>query len=468
MTMQPAELVPAFSAPGPVAGIRRRILAQVSTDKPTSAGLGQTALTAFGVRVLSAAIAYVTQMVLARWMGSSEYGIYVWIWVWVLILGGLSALGLQVAIIRFVPQYLERGEMDLLAGVLRAGRAIPVAISTGVASLGLVGLQLWGDALPLDYRLPLYLAMGCLPLYTLTEVQDGIGRGRGWIMLGLLPPYVLRPLLILAAMVAAHAFGWPMLATTAAAAALIATWGTGLVQWLFMQRRLAHELAATVRPRYVVGEWMLTSLPICFISACELLQQNLDVLVLTRYVDASHVGIYFAAQKSIGLVAFVNYAVGSAIAGRLSALNARGDLEGVRHAVQRGALLTFLPSVAGAVVLLAIGGPLLSMFGKEFTSGTTLMFVLAAGFVIRAAVGPAEYVLRMLGEQTLCAWVLGSTAAVYLLLALLFVPLYGTMGAAVANTVTMALSAIMFWVLAKQRLGFDVSVLSSLRGFGSR
>lgn len=459
MTMQPARTIPASGTPS----LWRQVTALFTPGKSASAGMGQAALAAFGVRVLSAAIAYVTQMVLARWMGSSEYGIYVWVWVWVLILGGLSALGLQVAIIRFVPQYLERGEMDLLAGVLRAGRAIPVAVSTGVAVLGLVVLQLWGDALPPDYRSPLYLAMGCLPLYTLTEVQDGIGRGRGWLMLGLLPPYVLRPLLILAVMAGAHAFGWPMLATTAAAAALLATWGTGLVQWLFMQRRLARELAAKVSPRYAAGEWMMTALPICFISACELLQQNLDVLVLTRYVDASHVGIYFAAQKSIGLVAFVNYAVGSAMAGRLSALNARGDREGVRKAVQQGALLTFLPSIAGAVALLAIGGPLLSMFGKEFTSGTSLMFVLAAGFVIRAAVGPAEYVLRMLGEQKLCAWVLGSTAAVYLLLALILVPLYGTMGAAAANTATMAMSALMFWVLAKRKLGFDVSVLSALK-----
>ena len=123
-----------------------------------------------------------------------------------------------------------------------------------------------------------------------------------------------------------------------------------------------------------------------------------------------------------------------------------------------------MPRIAlRAIGLLAIGGPLLSMFGKEFTSGTSLMFVLAAGFVIRAAVGPAEYVLRMLGEQKLCAWVLGSTAAVYLLLALILVPLYGTMGAAAANTATMAMSALMFWVLAKRKLGFDVSVLSALK-----
>ena len=462
MIMQPSTALFKPSALAALAGLHGKVTALLSAERSAGARMGQAALAAFAVRVLSAGIAYLTQMVLARWMGSSQYGIYVWIWVWVLILGGLSALGLQIAIIRFVPQYLERGEMELLAGMLRAGRAIPVVISTAVGTLGLAGLYLWGDALPSDYRSPLYLAMLCLPVYTLTEVQDGIGRGRSWILLGLLPPYVLRPLLILATMVAAHALGWPMLATTAAAAALLATWGTGIVQWLLMQRRLCSEPAAKVRPRYLIGAWMATSLPICFITFCELIQQNLDVLVLTRFVDASHVGIYFAAQKSIGLIAFVNYAVGSAMAGRLSKLNARGDANGVRQAVREGALWTFGPSAAGAVLLLALGHPLLAMFGPEFTSGYPLMVVLAVGFVVRAAVGPAEYVLRMLGEQTLCAWVLGVTAVAYLLLSLVLVPAYGALGAAAANTATMVLAALLFLVLARRRLGFDVSVLSSL------
>jgi hypothetical protein len=55
------------------------------------------ALLAFTVRVLSAALLYLTQIVLARWMGGSEYGIYVAVWTWVLILGAMSHLGLNLA-----------------------------------------------------------------------------------------------------------------------------------------------------------------------------------------------------------------------------------------------------------------------------------------------------------------------------------------------------------------------------------
>ena len=441
---------------GPLAWLRARL-----ANQRDCAGVGQAALAAFAIRVLSAAIAYLTQVVLARWMGSSEYGIFVWVWVWVLILGGLSGLGLQISLIRFVPQYLALGQLDLLSGVLRTGRAIPVAVASCVAVLAIAGIWLSGAAIPAEYRWALGLAMLCLPLYALTDAQDGIGRGRSWIALGLLPPYVLRPLLILAGMIVAHAAGLPMLASTAAGAALFATSTTGLVQWALIERRLALD-SVRMAPHFAIREWIATSLPICFVAACELVLQNLDVLVLTRYAQPGEVGVYFAALKSIGLVAFVNYAVGSAISARLSDLNARGDRAGVQRAVQDGAVWTFLPSLLGAVTLLSVGKPLLSLFGAEFTAGYTLMIVLAIGLVVRSAVGPAESVLRMLGEQKLCAAVLFVSALADIALSLALVPSYGVLGAAVSNAGAMSLAALLFHVLAWRRLGFDVSAFAGL------
>ncbi len=462
MLMQPSSAQPELAGSLANSGRLGRLLAW-RDRQGGSAKVGQAALAAFAIRVLSAAIAYLTQVILARWMGSTEYGIFVWVWVWVLILGGLSSLGLQLSVIRFVPQYLALQQMDLLAGVLRAGRAIPVAVASLVTVLALLGLWLAGNAIATDYRLALGLAMLCLPLYALTDVQDGIGRARSWIGLGLLPPYILRPLLILAAMVAAHIVGLPMLASTAAGAALLATSVTGLVQWGLMERRLGIEVGAAA-PRFAIREWLATSLPICFVSACELVLQNLDVLVLTRFGEPAQVGIYFAALKSIGLIAFVNYAVGSAISGRLSELNARGDRDGVKRVVQNGAIWTFLPSLFGAAALLAVGKPLLSLFGAEFTTGYTLMFILAFGLVVRSAVGPAESVLRMVGQQKLCALVLFVSAVSDVALSLALVPPYGVLGAALANAGAMTISAVLFYVLASRRLGFDVSAFSALTG----
>ena len=89
--------------------------------------------TAFLIRVASAAIAYLSQIVLARWMGSSEFGLYVYVWTWVLLIGGLGDLGLAIAAQRFVPEYGERGALAELRGYLAGSRALAMAIATALA-----------------------------------------------------------------------------------------------------------------------------------------------------------------------------------------------------------------------------------------------------------------------------------------------------------------------------------------------
>jgi len=63
-----------------------------------------------------------------------------------------------------------------------------------------------------QYEAPAYIAVFCLPLYALTQVQDGLGKSFAWMGVSLVPPYILRPTLLLLGMVAAHVAGLPMIA----------------------------------------------------------------------------------------------------------------------------------------------------------------------------------------------------------------------------------------------------------------
>jgi O-antigen/teichoic acid export membrane protein len=198
------------------------------------------------------------------------------------------------------------------------------------------------------------------------------------------------------------------------------------------------------------------------ISGFELLIQNTDVLVLTYFEPADTVGIYYAALKTIGLISFVHYAVGSAVASRLSALNARGDRAGLEGFVRDAANWTFWPSLGAASLLLLAGPLLLGLFGPGFDSGYPVMFVMVAGYLIRASVGPAEFVLRMLGEQTSCAVVFGVSALFNILANLLLVPHLGLMGAALSSSTTLIGAAIAFHAIARRRLGLDIAVWSGL------
>src|SRR5262245_10100601 len=77
---------------------------------------------AFLIRVASAVVVYASQVVLARWMGSFEFGIYVYAWTWVLLIGDLSNLGLGATAQRFIPEYIKRGADNLLRGFISRSR----------------------------------------------------------------------------------------------------------------------------------------------------------------------------------------------------------------------------------------------------------------------------------------------------------------------------------------------------------
>lgn len=419
------------------------------------------ALIAFGVRVLSAGLLYFSQIVLARWMGGFEYGIYVFVWTWVLILGGTAHAGLNTAVIRLSPEYRETGQFDLLRGLTRGSRIAALGLGTLVMLAGLGGVYLLQAHIENHFILPLYLGLACVPLFALTEVHDGIGRANGWMSAALMPPYVLRPLLLLAAMAAAYFYGLPMTASTAAAAAIVATWLTAAAQFLMINKRLKTAVPSGPRARNFKF-WFKTSLPLVLIAACELALQNTDVLVISRYMSPTDVGIYFAAGKTMALIMFVHYAVGSAVAHKFAALNARGDKEGLREFVKDAVNWTFWPSLAGALLILLLGKPLLWLFGPQFEAGYPVMCILVVGFLFRSSMGPAEYLLNMLGEQALCATVLVAAAVLNVALNFALVPQFGLIGAATATSISLSMAALMNSVVVWRRLDIEIAIWKNL------
>ena len=97
---------------------------------------------AFLIRVFSAGLIYLSQILLARWMGSFEFGIYVYVWTLVSVIGDLSDLGFATSAQRFVPEYAKRGAFDLLRGFLSRSRWVAVGSATVIAATGIVAVRL--------------------------------------------------------------------------------------------------------------------------------------------------------------------------------------------------------------------------------------------------------------------------------------------------------------------------------------
>ena len=355
-------------------GLRARAR-MVLTGRGDDAVAQRVAATAFLIRVASAAIVYASQVLLARWMGSFEFGIYVYVWTWVLLIGAVIDLGLASSAQRFIPEYTGLRAFDLLRGFLSAGRWFVIAVATLAAALAAGAVVLAEPWLDSATVLPLLLACLCLPFFALTHMHDGIARSSNWIVLSLFPPYILRPLLLLAFVAGAHAAGYAADAVSAMLAAVAATWATAVIQMLAVDRRLRRTVARGPKATDF-RTWLSVSLPIFMVESFYFLLTYTDILVLQLYVGPEDVAVYYAATKTLALLAFVHFAVSAAFAHRFSRYHVAGEREKLEAYVADAIRWTFWPSLAAAIALLALGKPILMLFGAGFAEGYPLLFVL--------------------------------------------------------------------------------------------
>lgn len=418
------------------------------------------ALITFVIRIASAAIAFVSQIIMARMMGEFEYGIFVFVWVLVVIFGNLSCLGFHSTVVRFLPEYSARNALDEIRGLTATARIFAMLSATLLAVSGLLCLWLFESNIEDYYVVPVYLGIFCLPMIALGDVLDGTARAHSWAVVAMSPTYIVRPLLILLFLVGAVMLGAPHTAQTAMGAALAATYLTSVVQFFNVSRRLRHTYRRGLH-RIEFGTWIRMALPIFLIEGFGFLLTNSDVMVVGFVLDPESVAIYFAAAKTMALVHFVLFSVKAAAAPRFSALYGQGDRANLAKFAGETVRWSFWPSLAVGICVLLMGDFLLSLFGPAFTAGYSVMAILLLGILAKAAVGPGEMLLTMAGQQKLCMVLYAAALIANIGLNVALIPAFGISGAAIATAGAMAIEALLLFAAVRRTLDISLFVFAA-------
>ena len=272
-------------------------------------------------------------------MGGVEFGIYVYAWTWLQMVGDIIHLGLPLTAQRIIPEYTQRNDLDGLRGFLIGSRWIVFASATMVAVLGAFAVHALEPSLERGTIMPLYLACVALPLYPVSNMLDGLARPYNAVNIALLPPFVLRPLMLIAAMAAAHC---------ARHRSRRDDRDGGVRRSRPGRRRWSSSCCSTAasparcrpgRGATTFSAWIKTASPIFAVWAFYMLLTYTDVLVLRQFRPPEEVAHYYAAAKTLALVTFIHFSVSAAVAHRFAAHHVAGDRDGARGARrQHGAL----------------------------------------------------------------------------------------------------------------------------------
>jgi O-antigen/teichoic acid export membrane protein len=405
---------------------------------------------AFVVKGTAAVLSFALNLILARMLGPDGAGLYFLSLTIVTIAAMLSKVGLDGTFVRFTAASAIAGEWSEVKGLYRKGMLLTLAVSAPVTVL-LFGLAPWlADAVFADPRLagPLRLMSLSIPPFALVFLQAqaliGLKKTREGVALS---GAILTGLTLLGILLLAPLFG----VTGAVAAYTLASCAT-LVIGLALWKRATPDLKG-IRGSFPTDRMLASSMPLFWVAVLNMVLHWSSNLMLGIWSTSADVGLYSVANRTSGLVSFILIAVNAISAPKFSELYSRGDMEGLGRLARSTAKLMTLFASPIVLACVLFPGPVMSIFGAEFTAGAPALAILGVGQFVNVITGSVGYLLIMTGQERVWRNLMAVSAALCLGLNALLIPLYGLIGAALAMASSLSLLMLLSVYMVRRSLG---------------
>jgi O-antigen/teichoic acid export membrane protein len=424
--------------------------------------LARQSIAILTIQAAGIGLAYLLQVLLARWMGAPEYGSYSYILAWASTVALATGLGLPAAALRFIPTYEAEGKATLLRGLLRRSTQLTLWLSVAVSAVLTLAVLVLQQFSVIDQAGLLLLGSWSVPVLALLKLQTEFLRARGRLMMAYVPMLIIRPFLIAGGALAVVAMT-SELTSTDVMALVLATLALVLGARAVGLRRVYGTGFWNTRPEYRTRSWLRTSLPLFMIASFVFILGQADLLMVGMLLDTTSVGLYRVAARTAAFVTLALIAVNTVTAPLIASVHTKEGTRGLQHLVRVSVHLIFWPSLGLTVLLLMFATPLLAFFGPDFTAAQTSLQILALGHLVAAATGPVGYLLNLTGFQDFSARILGVSAVANILLNGLLIPIFGMEGAAFATAATVTGSNVALYILSVRKLGVHASILAVLK-----
>lgn len=415
-------------------------------------------VTSFFIYGAGVGLTYCSQLLIARMVGVHTYGVYAYVYAWMVVLAYLSALGFDVALLRFVPAYEAVRNWPLLCGVIQYGQRRAAAVGVGIALVGVCAVLLRDVPPPL--RDTLLVGFAVVPVWALLWIRCSVVRAFGGVVSALAPDRVVRDGLLIALVAfATFALGWKLDAPMVMTATLI-TSAVGLSLASLAMRRMRLSVMDGVVPIYDAAAWRQAAVPLVITGAAEALMNRTGVILLGWLGHTADAGIYSLVFNIAFVVALPRIAINTLFAPTISALFARKDQAMLQALVTTAASWTLAVSACIGFVLFVLAEPLLGWFGPGYDAGAPALRILLIAQVIAASAGSQLYVMVMTAHERNAAILLVLHTVANAAVSVWLIGLFGLSGAATATGATLVAWNVAMGLFLWKRLHLLPGVLA--------
>lgn len=391
-------------------------------------------------RVGNAILLMVLNLLVARLYRSEMVGLLALINSILVIASIFSSFGTTNSILRLVPEYSQKGSSSSGRNVINKMALLVAGFSPIISLILILGIFGWKFLFPekpIQITIILVTAL-FLPIFSLSKLYTEALRAlqKTWLYaLAHILPSLANLILLVVFIGFLHKPDLPLWAFFISGILVF------IIIWILVYRSeppKPETESSSVLP--TTKEITSISIPMGITTGMLLLIANFDVLILGFYRSEAEVGVYSIASRLALLTGFIISSINAVSAPQYSELNYSDQKPKLLSLAIKSSRLIFWASFPILLLLILGGKFFLGIFGREFVVGYSILVVLVIKEFVNAIGGSVGLYLSMTGSHIIYRNIILLATVINILLNFILIPLWGMIGAAVANLI-----CVFFW-----------------------
>lgn len=414
---------------------------------------------AFAMRILTALFGFFNQIVLARILGAGGLGEVFLVISVVQISTQFAKFGMEGAVMRFIPLYIEKRDRGKLKGTIFYSLKFCFLLSI----VFFVTVLLFSRNIAIDFfhsegllkLLPIVVV--AIPASVLRGVIGGILKGYKDTFNALLPEFLILPSRVV--IFICLFFIWEVSPVDAITAYISGEILAVLLAVGFLVKKI--NAIGDVRQEYERKKIFSLATTMLFTNSSALFYNQANLWIIGMFMSTEAVGVFGVASRLVNLVVFSLMAFSTIIPPLMSSIHASDDRNELRRVTSVSTRWILSISMPIILILIFEGKFILKYgFGERFEDAYIVLVILAIGQLINAGSGLVGLLLQMTGSHKVLMKITFIWGIISVVLNFILVPRFGIVGAAIATAFCLAMANISAVFTAYKKL----SIVTLARG----
>lgn len=395
-------------------------------------------------RGVAAVGTFVFNFVLAKYLGSKDFGYFMLGYSIVLGLSAVGNVGMGSAILRFSGIMYNRGEFSKIAFLRNKVYSISFGVTIFLGALFFLSKHYLAirffDGRSVESALTMFALS--VPFFAVLALQASFFKSfrrpqiSPFFEIGL-SAFVTGVLVFLGANI-----GYDIGLLEASVCFFIASVTVAIAGYIVLNKIIVGPAKSQNSVVNKLDEYrdILKSLPDYSLTGITMyLLKFSPTLIMGLYISGEEIGLFSIANSTSFVISFVLWIINSVSSPYFAGYYADNNLPELRRLVRNSTIYMLVLAVPIFLAITIFPSFILSLFGEEYIEAKNGLIILACAQLFNVATGPVYLLLRMTGHQRFLRNVVFLTTIISIISSFLLIPIYGYMGAVYSAAIGLVL-----------------------------